>query len=509
MAVIGNLLRDRARLSPDMEAIVSGNRRIRYREYNHMVNQLAHYLLESRIEKGDRIAILCKNQYPMPLIYLAAAKIGAITVPLNWRMKTDELRWILEDCRPRILFYDDDFKQILPLLNELDFLEQQIRVGDGETIHPFFEDLYSARPGGEPKVEVHEEDPALIIYTSGTTGRPKGVVNNHANIYAAGVANTNTLDLRYKDRFLFVTPLFHISGMMFMLAPIMRGFTLVLETQFHPLKIWELLQAEQITGMMSVPVILNYMMEGLKVQEVDVPSLRTILCGGSLVPAPLIRVMFELGYHVVQVYGATETSGAITYWMPDMGIETCNSVGPAIFHAEIKIIDPSTGEALPHGEIGEIICRSPVLFAGYWNRPQETEKVLKNGWYHTGDLGWMEENGFLHIVDRLKDVVITGGEKVFPAQVESVLQQLEGVAETAVVGVRHEVWGELARAYVVLKEEAVLSEEDLLAHARKHLADHNLHDVVFVKELPKNSMGKVLKFVLREHANQENHPAQI
>jgi len=189
--------------------------------------------------------------------------------------------------------------------------------------------------------------------------------------------------------------------------------------------------------------------------------------------------------------------------MPDMGLETCASVGKSVYLTEMKIVDPVTGEALPPGEIGEVVCRGPLTFSGYWNNPKATEEVIRNGWYHTRDVGYMDENGFLYIVDRLRDMIITSGEKVFPAQVESVITQLEEVAEAAVVGVKHPVWGELARAYVVLKDGAKIKEEEVIAHTRRHMADHNLHEVVFVKELPKNSMGKVMKHVLRQHANQQ------
>ena len=498
----GDLLHHRARLSPEWEALVSPTKRFTYREYNAIVNQVAHFLLRMGVEKGDRIAVISKNSHPLPIIYLAAAKAGAVTVALNWRLKTDEFRYILEDCKPKMLFYDGDFEQVTPLLGELSFIEQEVRVANGEDTSAF-EHLIEGYPDTEPEVDVQEGDPALIIYTSGTTGRPKGVVCTHANIYAGGVSNTTTLDLRAQDRFLFVTPLFHISGMMFTIGCLIRGMTLVLANQFHPLQIWDLLQAEKITGMMSVPSMLSFMYEGAKTQAVDVPSLRMILCGGSLVPENLIRGMNELGYQVVQVYGATEYTGAITYWMPHMGLDHCDSVGKSVYLTELKIIDPITGETLPPGEIGEVVCRGPLIFAGYWNQEKATEEVIQKGWYHTRDVGWMDEQGLLYIVDRLRDMIITSGEKVFPAQVERAIDQIEAVAESAVVGVKHPVWGELARAYVVKKEGASVTEDEILRHTRRKLADHNLHEVVFVDELPKNSMGKVMKYLLREYANRQ------
>ncbi len=499
--VIGDLLRHRTRLSPDTEALVSQTNRLTFREYNEMVNRVAHFLLENNIQKGDRVALLSKNLHPFPLIYLAAAKIGAVTVPINWRQKTDELRYILENCTPKILFYDGDFDQLTPLLGNLPFIQQEIRIVNGEDTTGF-EHLMQGYPADEPEVDVEENDPALIIYTSGTTGRPKGVVCTHANLYGGSNAIINTLELRYRDRFLFVTPLFHISGMVFIITAIVRGITLVMNTQFHPLQIWQLIEAEKITGMFSVPSMLSYLYEVVKTQDVVAPTLRMIVCGGSRVPEHLISGMYDWGFQVIQVYGATEFTGAATFWMPEMGLDSCGSAGKAVFSTELKIVDPVTGEALPPGEIGEVICRGPLTFAGYWNNPEATEEVIRNGWYHTRDVGYMDENGFLYIVDRLRDMIITSGEKVFPAQVEAVIEQLEEVAEVAVVGVKDPVWGELARAYVVLKEGAQITEEEIITHARKQMADHNLHEVEFVKELPKNSMGKVMKHILRQHANQ-------
>ncbi|PTM57707.1 class I adenylate-forming enzyme family protein [Desmospora activa] len=502
MATIGECIRHRARLSPQIEAVVSGDNRITFADFNQMVNQLAHYFISHQVEKGDRIALVCNNSIPFPLLFMAAAKVGAVIIPINWRLKTAEIQWILEDCKPCMLFYHEEFEQVEPLLN-LPFLKQAICVGTGERIYDSFRERFASLPPTEPTVLVLEEDPALIIYTSGTTGKPKGVICTHRNVYNACLSNNNTLDLRMGDRFLFVTPLFHISGMIFTVGVCVRGITLVLGTQFHPVEIWNQIEKERVTAMMSVPSMLPYMLQTLQARESDPLSLRWILCGGSLVPTQLIHAFNEMGYPIAQVYGATEYSGAITYWIPEMGIENCGSVGKAVYLTELKIVDPTTNEAVPPGEMGEVVCRGDLIFSGYWNNPEATEEVIQNGWLHTRDVGWMDEEGFLYIVDRLRDMIITSGENVFPAEVEAVIQQLDQVAESAVVGVKHDVWGELARAYIVQTEGGTLTEEQVLAHVHQHLAEHKLREVVFVGELPRNGMGKVMKYVLRDHAVQE------
>jgi len=486
-----------------MEAIVTETKRLTYQEYNSLVNKVAHYLLHAKVQKGDRIAIICDNSHHFPIVFLAAAKIGALIVPINYRLKTEGIRYILEDSTPKILFYEAHFNELNPLLGRLPFIQQEICLSMGG-YNSLLEELVEAFPDEEPQVDpIIGDDPALIIYTSGTTGRSKGVVCTHHNMFMAAVGNTATLEWRYRDRFLVLTPLFHISGFVVMASALFRGFTLVTINQFHPLHVWDFLNEEKINLMFSVPGMLNYMYEGLKHRYVDVPSLRMIFCGGAKVPSHLIRGMFDLGYQVIQVYGASEYAGAATFWLPEYGMDTTESAGKAVYMTELKIVDPATGETLPPGEIGEVVCRGPLMFKGYWNMEEATKEVIRNGWYHTRDVGMMDENGLLYVMDRLRDMIITNGENVFPAQVESVIDELEEVEESAVIGVAHPIWGELARAYVVLKKGCVISEQEIIAHVRRYLADHSLHEVVFVDELPKNGMGKVMKFVLRQHANQE------
>lgn len=499
MATIGELLNGRAALSPGLEALVSNGERITFSEYKQKVNQLANYLLDINVRHGDRVAFLCKNTYAFPIIYLAAAKIGAIAVPVNSRLKPAEIQFIIEDCQAKVFFYDEEFRDALESLPGS--VEKVIRVAVGEEMDEQFNSIFHISSSAEPIVTVAERDIATIIYTSGTTGNPKGVVCTHANVYAAGLANVNTLDVRFADRFLFVTPLFHISGMMFIINALLRGITLVLDPHFTPPRLWDLIEEQKITGMMSIPAMLPFMLKMLKEHDKEVSSLRGIVCGGARVPEQLIRQFYDLGFSIIQVYGATEYTGAITYFLPEMDIHRCHSVGKGLYLTEIKIIDPVTGLDCPIGEIGEIVVRGASVFAGYWNNKEETNEVLKNGWYHTRDVGKLDEDGYLYVIDRLRDMVICGDEKIFPAQVEPVIQQLEGVAEVAVIGVKDEVWGELPRAYVVKEEGSTLTEEEVLTYTRQNLADYKLIDVEFIDELPKNSMGKTLKYVLRAHAN--------
>lgn len=500
LPTIGQLLKSRAELSPDLEAIVWEQERITFRQYNQKVNQLAHYLLAHHIKPGDRVALISKNTYAFPIIYLAAMKIGAIIVPINTRLKLNETSWIVEDSKPTALFYDVEYSELVNMISDDFGLRLSVLVENHGMINPRFTQILESGSVDEPNVMIQDQDLATMIYTSGTTGNPKGVLSTHANVYAAALTNINTLDLRYADRFLFVTPLFHVSGMMFIINSLVRGMTLVL-APFSPTHLWELVEQERITGMMSVPSMLGFMLQTCKTTEYMLLSLRGIVCGGSSVPEEMVREFKEYGFSIVQVYGATEFTGAAAYFLADMDLSKSKSVGKVLYLNEVKIVDPLTDEKLPHGEFGEVVIRGDQVFTGYWNNPEETEEVLQNGWYHTKDVGYLDSEGYLYIVDRLRDMIICSGEKIFPAQVESVIAEIEGVQEVAVVGIKDPIWGELPRAYVVKNPDTELSEQFILSYVRNKLADFKLQDVVFIDELPKNSMGKILKYVLRGQGN--------
>jgi long-chain acyl-CoA synthetase len=503
MNTIPEIMKYRVQFSPHIEALVDSGKRYTYREYNQRVNQLAHYLLELNVQKGDRIAILCKNNHFFPLIVLAAMKVGAIAVPLNWRLNPRELEYILRDSQPKVLFYDKDFAFLLSSAKESGLSFTEIRAGSDMDAQLSLEALLLNRPVTEPNVPIEEDDPATIIYTSGTTGNPKGVVGSHKNWFSSIVATVNALDWRFRDRYLAAAPMFHVSGITVILSVIFQGMTIVFMEDFDPSKIWDLIEAERISTMFAVPTMLIYMLPELMKSQKEISSLRTFISGGSPVPQKLIQQYDLYGYSITQVYGCTECSGLFSVWDSQMGLDKCISSGKPILGGEIKIVNPETGQELPTGEVGEIILRGPQIFQGYWNNPEATAKALKNGWLFTGDAGKIDDDGFLYVLDRYKDMIICGGTNIYPAQVESVIKELDDVQEVALIGIPHEIWGEIPRAYIVKKPGANLTEEDVLNHCRQKLANYKVSEVVFVEDLPKNNIGKVLKRVLREQALKE------
>ncbi|TCS96575.1 class I adenylate-forming enzyme family protein [Hazenella coriacea] len=508
---IGQLLTHRARTYPHQEAAVDAHGRYTFDQLNERVNQLAQWLLDQQVGKGDRVALLCKNSAAMVTIFLAAAKIGAVTIPLNWRLSGEELRYIINDCEPKVIFYDESFSSQVYPLQYIPFIERFVQIGVGQQPAQYlFESVLQEHEGNEPQINAGGNDPIMIIYTSGTTGRAKGVVISHGSLWTGVNGTLSFLDWRAGDRFLSVSPLFHISGVGLVLTGLVRGMTVVYMHDFHPDFVWELIERERISHFMSVPAMLKLMFISPNWLKTNIDSLRFIICGGSAVPPDLIRLYDSYGIPLIQVYGMTEFTGPVSFWTPEMGMDQCQSMGKPVFQTEVLIVDPETNEVLPEGKVGEIVCRGPQTFLGYWKNDEETRKVIRNGWYHTGDLGKIDEDGFLTVIDRYKDMIICGGTNIYPAEVEAIIQNIDGVAEVAVIGVADEIWGEIPRAYVVKRPNSDLTEQDILDYCRTRLAEFKFgNDVQFIDKLPRNSVGKILKHELRKivihHPDHEMH----
>ncbi len=499
---IGKMFTNRALLSPQLEAFVGDGYRFTYAQANERINQFAHYLLqEALLQPGDRIALLSKNNEHLAGAVFAAAKIGAVAVPLNWRLQAPELVYILNNCGAKALLYDGEFGSVVQELRAQTKIQTFLRKG-GSGADPDYE---LTLKGFSPE-ELHGtgggEDPLIIMYTSGTTGRPKGAVLSHENLFWATLGITHTLDWRYRDRFLSVAPMFHIGGLAPVITNVHAGCTTVFMPDFDPVRVWQTVAQEKIQFMMTVPVMLGFMLKVLDKSKTDLSSLRHIVCGGSMVSSELINAYQSLGIAVENVYGITEYGGAVCFWMPEMGENKKKSVGKPVFHGQIRIAGVETGKELPPGEVGEILCYGPQVFKGYWNNPEGTENALNDGWYRSGDLGMKDAEGFIYVVDRLKDMIISGGENIYPAELEAVISRHAGVADVAVVGVPDDKWGEIPRAYVVKKEGAVLAENDIIEVCRQNLAGYKcVKEVFFIDALPRNASGKVLKTSLKQRTS--------
>ncbi|MCF8113526.1 MAG: o-succinylbenzoate--CoA ligase [Desulfotignum sp.] len=495
---LGKLFTNRAFLSPDLEACVGKDYRYTFGEMNQRINRFASFLTETGIRPGERIAILAKNNEQVLTALFGAAKTGIITAVLNFRLAPPELTYILNDCKARLLIYDDAFCDTTSALKSGTPVEMFVSIG-GTTDDRSFENILMDMDDAEQEPTGSGSDPAVLMYTSGTTGKPKGAVLTHDNCFWAAVGLVHSLDWGYKYRYLSVAPLFHIGGLAPIFANVHVGCSMIFMPDFDPAAAWEILEKERINFTMTVPAMLQYMAMVPGAEKRDLSQLRHLICGGAPVPKPLITAYGQKNIAVYQVYGATEYSGAITFWTYDMGMEKANSAGKVVFHGSVRITDPISGKACALGEVGEIWLAGPQVFKGYWQNPEASQKALVDGWYRTGDLGTLDEEGFVRVVDRLKDMIISGGENIYPAEIESVLMGHPEISDAAVVGKPDDRWGEVPVAFVVKNKESVLNEAEIIEICRSNLAGFKCVKAVhFVDAVPRNTLGKVLKRSLRD-----------
>ncbi|MDD2604070.1 MAG: long-chain-fatty-acid--CoA ligase [Desulfobacteraceae bacterium] len=496
---LGQILANRAFLSPTLEACVGDGYRFDYRQANARANRFAAALIGLGLAAGDRIALLCKNNEHATCALYGAAKVGIITAILNWRLTAPELEYILNDCGARLLIYDGEFAPVAEALRGVTAVETFVRRG-GQGPGTEFEDLLTKGKGAEPVYAGADDDPCVLMYTSGTTGKPKGAMISHRNTFWASIGLTHTLRWAHKDRYLLTAPLFHIGGLAPVLANVHVGVTTVYLPDFHPVTVFETIARERVNFLMTVPLMLQAMamVPPTMTEKLDLTCLRHFVCGASPVPESLIRLYDQKGFRIAQVYGATEYTGAITFWTNDMGLDKCASAGKPVFHGDVKVFKPGTNHELPADEVGELCLFGPQVFQGYWRNPEATEAALVDGCFRSGDLGKIDGDGCVYVIDRLKDMIISGGENIYPAEIEAVLAAHPAVAEVAVAGKPDERWGEIPVAFIALKPEKKLTEAEVIGLCRDRLAGFKcVKEVRFVEAIPKNATGKMLKNELR------------
>ena len=500
---VGSLMAKRAYLSPMLEAVVEPvlGRRHTFSELNQHINLVANALLGLGVRKGDRVALLLMNGAEFVESFFGAAKIGAVVVPLNWRLVADELEFILNDSGATVMIYSEEFAAVAAELHSR---------GDRTSVRHWFQVngtpadfagdfLAWARMAttDEPVIRGANDDLLFIMYTSGTTGLPKGVMHSHSTVFWAMLTIGATADLHYADRYLISLPMFHVGALSPVLGCLYRGVTLVVLKSFDPKLSWELVKTEHITNTLMVPVMLQFMLAVYRPDEHDASSLRWVMSGAAPVPVSLITAYQALGIEIHQVYGLTETGGPACLIFGQDAIERAGSCGRSFFHTEVRVVD-SDGRDVTVGDTGEVLVKGPHVMLGYWNRPEATEETLRNGWLHTGDIGTIDADGFVTIMDRVKDMLISGGENVYPAEIENVVLGHPGVADVGVIGVPSAKWGESPLAVVVRKDDN-LTEQDVIDWCKGKLAPFKLvKSVVFTTEIPRNPTGKILKRVLRD-----------
>ncbi len=503
---IGLLLSKRALLSGSREAYVDSKsgQRLTFAELNQRSNCIANSLVSTGLEVGDRVALMMMNNAEFLESYFAIAKIGCVVVPLNWRLVADELEFILKDSGARTLVFGDEFTDVTSELHgrgDKTEVQSWIQVagGGGDTqFSSDYESLIEAGSAEEPPIRASDDDLLYIMYTSGTTGLPKGVVHTHTTTFWALFTFAASVDVHDGDRYLAALPMFHVGALAPLTMNVHHGVTSIVMREFDPLRAWQLIAEERITTGLLVPAMLNFMVQVPQVETFDYSSVRWIHSGASPLPVNLIQQYADMGIEIHQIYGLTESCGPACVIDAENALTKIGSTGRAFFHTDVRVVDEAGVDTAP-GEQGEVWVKGMHIMKGYWNRPEATaETITEDGWLRTGDIAMQDEEGFVYIQDRIKDMIISGGENVYPAEIENVILAHPQVSEVAVIGQPSEKWGESPFAVVVRGSDELL-EADLLRYCDGKLARFKLpKGATFVDEIPRNANGKVLKRVLRE-----------
>jgi acyl-CoA synthetase (AMP-forming)/AMP-acid ligase II len=493
-AFLLDLLRAHARRAPGAECLRFGEERLTFGDLDRRSSQVAQALAASGVQRGDRVAILAHTSPVFYELAFGCAKHGAIMMPLNWRLSAREVAGIVADGAPRLALVGSE---LCGLLAEVQGTLPIVALGP---------DYAAWRDGAGPI-----DPPALLLYTSGTTGQPKGVIVSHgnlgfveptANLWKFGAGSVN----------LVAMPLFHIGGIGYGMMALSRGGRTVLLPQPEPRAVLAAMAAQSVTHAFFVPTVIQRLVEQVEQDRSTPGGMELIVYGGAPIGEALLRraiAAFHCGF--AHAYGMTETSGTVISLMPEEhhpegpGASRLRSCGRPFPWVEFGLVDPATGAPVAQGQVGEIRVRGPMNTPGYWNRPAETAAAFDaGGWLRTGDAAWCDQDGYVYVHDRYKDLIVSGGENIYPAEVENVLLTHPAVIEVAVIGVAHPVWGETPRAFVVLRESMTAGEDELIAFARQHLARYKCPTSVrIVRALPRNPSGKVLRRELRRWVQED------
>ncbi len=507
-ATLADVARLQGKDRRDMPAFVFEGRTTSFGDLDRHTSQIANGLIALGVKPNERVAYLGKNSDVYFELMLGAAKAKVVMTPVNWRLAGPEIAFIVEDCKAAVLFVGPEFvEQVRSLKPQLPSARIFMTTEGGAPDWQDFAVWRDAQSDADPMIPLTENDVALQLYTSGTTGKPKGAMLSHSNFLSlARSGGEHTPDWNRwadDDVLLIAMPVFHIGGSGFGLLGFYHGAKGVIAREFDPTKILDFFEQFGITKLFMVPAAMQFVVRQPRAREVDFSRLKFMMYGASPIPAALLReciAVFKCGF--VQMYGMTETTGTIVALEPQdhiEGLERMKSAGKALAGVEIAILD-ADGKSLPAGEVGEIATRSGSNMVGYWNLPEATAKTLgKDNWLRTGDAGYMDADGFLYIHDRIKDMIISGGENIYPAEVESAICDHPDVAEVAVVGVPDDQWGEAVKAVVVMKPGKQATSTDIMRFTRERIAGFKTpKSVDFIDALPRNASGKILRRSLRD-----------
>lgn len=497
--VHGNWLAKWAKFSPQKTALIErqNGRSTSYHELNRRADRAAHMLMDHfGVGFGDRVAVLAQNRIEHVELYFAAAKIGAVLVPVNWRLAPIEVAYILNNSEPKVLFHDASLAPTVDDIETRGYWSGRCFSLDQNDSLGYETHLDRAADSPVETEGINEDTPLMFLYTSGTTGRPKGAILTHGTITWNAINTSTCWDLHYDDVTLTHTPFFHTGGWNVLTLPLLhRGATVVLADRFDPGETLEAVDAYGITILFAVPTMFQMMLDHARMKLTSFEKARYFISGGAPCPIPLIETFQTKGVVFKQGYGLTEVGPNCFVLDAADALSKAGSVGFPMLHLDTRLVDTDGAEIGPD-EVGELELRGPTVCAGYWrNEAATTAAVTEGGWFKTGDLFRRDSEGYHFVVGRLEEMYISGGENVYPAEIERVLYDLRGVVESAVIGVPHEKWGEVGHAFLAFTTDIEpCTSDEILDHCRKHLAKYKVPmAVTILDELPKSSSGKIHK----------------
>jgi long-chain acyl-CoA synthetase len=496
-------LRHHASCRPDAQASVFEGRATSYSQLQTRSNRIANALVASGVARQERVAILAKNSDLFFELNFGCWKVDVVLVPVNFRLAPPEMAGIIRDAHASMLFVDDAFAPMAEQLREeLPDVREVISLGQNATEWQPFASWYGEHPDVDPEMDIQPSNTCMQLYSSGTTGLPKGTELTHEGVLTLlEVALSDWGDWTDQEVIMVAMPLFHIAGCEMGYLGYAAGGLNVIMPEVDPGQILQDIEAYGVTQTLFVPAVILFLLQHPRCASTNFSSVKAVYYGASPIPLPVLQQAVDtMGCGFAQLYGLTETTGAITYLPPEAhdGTERMKSCGKPIRSVEMRTIRPD-GSDCDAGEVGEIICRSKQNMKGYWGQPETTAGAIVDGWFHSGDAGYFDAQGYLYVHDRIKDMIISGGENIYPAEAESALAAHPAIADVAVIGIPDERWGEQVKAIVVLKPGANLTIEGLDEYARQRLAGFKVpRSLDFLDELPRNPSGKILKRVLRQ-----------
>jgi len=486
-----DILQNYATQQANATATVYEDKQMTYSEFYQHSEHFAAYLQQQGYEKNDVIALYTLNSDLFLIAYIGIQLAGYVAMPINTKLSAREVDFIVSHSQAKGLIYDE---RIAAILADVAYVFQHvIALNDMKTI-------IEQNEGQRQPVQLQADDTAVVMYTSGTTGKPKGVMLTHQNIVSAAAIWSLSMNMTTEDSMFICTPLFHCAGLhVFAMSMFYRGGALIIEESFSPKNTLQQLAKTRATIFFGVPSMYTMLLNTPDFKDHTFEELRLLCYGAAPMPYELVKQVKEAlpNVKVQNLYGQTENTPAATSLLDADALTKIGSVGKPLAQTEIRVVD-SFGEAVPAGEVGEICVKGPQVMKGYLRNEQETARTIRDGWLYSGDLGRFDDEGYLYIVDRKKDMIIRGGENIYPIEIEEVLYQLPEILEAAVVGLPHEVYGEVPKAFVVLKEGKLLDEASILSYCLSQLAKYKVpYEIEFLAQLPRNASGKVLKHTLR------------